>query len=71
MTFPELCYYAECEGLLEPRASRLLKVIKDIKDYPSPSIDFETYEKILEKHGFTWKELSQSEAQMIEAGIHA
>lgn len=69
MTFPEVMFYAEAEGLLPTRAGRINAVIKDIKNSPNPYIDYLEFEKILKGHGLKYDELSTREKNYIDACI--
>ena len=69
MKFAEMMFYAEAEGLLPTRAGKINAVINDIKKYPCLEIEFSEFEKILEKHGLRYKELSSREIRYINASI--
>jgi len=69
MTFAELMFYAEAEGLLPTRAGKINAVINDIKRYPGFEIDFSEFENILKKHGLKYKDLSNREIRYINASI--
>lgn len=69
MTFPELMYYAECDGSLPTRAGKINAVIKDVKRYPHPEIGMNAFEAILNKHGLTFNSLTRRERRYIEASI--
>ena len=69
MTFPEVMFYAEAEGLLPTRAGKINAVINAVKKYPRPEIEFSEFEKILEKHGLHYKNLSEKEIRYINASI--
>jgi len=69
MTFAEMMFYAEAEGLLPTRTGKLNAVITDVKKYPAPSIDIYHLEQILNKHGLTYNQLSRKELRYIENGI--
>lgn len=69
MTFPELMFYAEAEGLLPTRAGKINSVIAAVKKYPRPEIEFSEFEKILENHGLHYKDLSEREIRYINASI--
>ena len=51
MTFAEMMFYAEAEGLLPTRAGKINAVINAVKEYPRPEIEFSEFEKILENYG--------------------
>lgn len=69
MKFSEMMFYAEAEGLLPTRAGFINAAIKDIKAYPHPTIEFEEFEKILNKYGLSYNELSKREIKYINASI--
>ena len=69
ITFPELCFYAEAEGLLPTRTGKINAVINDIKNYPASSIDFAEFELILKNNGLCYDELTASEIDYIHACI--
>ena len=69
MTFPELMFYAEAEGLLPTRAGKINAVINAIKNYPRPEIEFSEFEKILENYGLRYNDLSEREIRHINARI--
>ena len=69
VTFPELCFYAEAEGLLPTRAGKINAVINDIKKYPSPTIGFKEFELILKKYGLSYEKLTDREIRYINASI--
>jgi len=60
---------AEMEGILPTRFGNLNAAIKDIKDYPSPSIDMDTFENILNYHGLSFNDLSPREKRYIDEAI--
>ena len=69
MEFAQLMFMAEAEGLLPTRAGKINAVINDIKDYPGSSISFSEFERILNKHGLAYNELSEREIRYINASI--
>lgn len=69
ITFPELCFYAEAEGLLPTHEGKINAVINDIKDYPNPTIEFREFEMILKKHGLCYERLTDREINYINASI--
>ena len=69
MTFPELMFYAEAEGMLPTRAGKINAVINAVKNYPRPEIEFSEFEKILENYGLRYSDLSEREIRHINAGI--
>lgn len=69
MTFAEMMFYAEAEGLLPTRAGKINAVIAAVKEYPRPEIDFLEFERILENHGLRYEELSDREIRYINASI--
>ena len=69
MDFSEMMFYAEAEGLLPTRARNINAVIADIKAYPRPEIEFEEFEKILNKYGLSYDRLSDREIRYINAMI--
>lgn len=69
ITFPELCFYAEAEGLLPTHEGKINAVINDIKDYPNPTIEFREFEMILKKYGLNYERLTDQEINYINASI--
>ena len=69
MTFPELFFYAEAEGLLPTRAGKINAIINEVKAYPNSEIDFFEFEKILTKYGLKYNNLSNKEIRYINASI--
>lgn len=69
MQFAEMMFYAEAEGLLPTRAGKINKVIKEIKAYPHPCLEFEDFQKILNRNGLRYKDLSSREINYINAAI--
>jgi len=69
MNFPELMFMAETEGQLPTRIGRLNAIIKDIKNFPAPTIDSDTLISILNKNGIELKDLTQKEFNYILRGI--
>lgn len=64
------CFYmAESEGLLPTRAGKINAVIKDVKAYPSPTIELSAFKRILSKHGLKYSELSKREINYINSMI--
>lgn len=62
-------YMAEAEGLLPTRAGKINAVINAVKEYPRPEIEFSEFEKILEKYGLRYDDLSDREIRYINASI--
>lgn len=62
-------YMAEAEGLLPTRAGKINAVIRDVKDYPCATIDFDEFEKILANHDLSYAELTDREIRYINACI--
>ena len=69
MTFPEMMFYAEAEGLLPTRAGKINAIVNDIKQYPAPEIDFPTFEMILNNYGLSYNNLTTAERRYIDAAI--
>ena len=69
INFPETMFYAESEGILPTRLGKLNAIIKDIKNYPEPTIDETAFIYITNKHGIDYKELTQKEFNYILASI--
>lgn len=69
MELAEMFFMAEAEGKFPTRAGKINAVIRDIKDYPAPTIGMNEFEKILNKYGLTFKMLTDREIQQINAGI--
>ena len=53
MTFPEMMFYAEAEGLLPTRLGCLNAVINDIKELPYSEIEFSEFKEILRNNGLS------------------
>ena len=67
---PQFLYMCEAEGLddqVNTRTAKINAVIKDIRNYPSPSIDSGTFMAILANHGLT--EISDNELLEIQRKI--
>jgi len=69
MKFTDMMHYAELEGDISTRTGKINAIIKDIKAFPSPVIGMNEFEKILNKYGLSYKELTAREIQRINAGI--
>lgn len=69
MTFPEVMFYAEAEGLLPTRAGRINAVIKDLKEDPHPEITFARYREILRNHDLDYDYLTEREKRYIDASV--
>lgn len=69
LTFSEVMFYAEAEGLLPTRAGRINAAINDIKRYPGSTIEFSEFEKILNKHDLSYNQLTDREIRYINASI--
>ena len=69
MTFAEMMFYAEAEGLLPTRAGKINAVIAAVKEYPRPEIDFSEFERILKSCGLRYEELDEREIRYINASI--
>lgn len=69
ITFGEMMFYAEAEGLLPTRAGKINAVIADIKAIPRPEITQDEFEQILRTYGLTYKGLSPRERHYIDAMI--
>ena len=69
MKTPQLFYMAENEGLLPTRLGKLNAAIKEIKNYPAPTIDEDTFVYIMDKCNLDYKSLTQKELNYILAEI--
>lgn len=69
MELAQMFFMAEAEGKLLTRAGKINAVIRDIKDYPAPTIGMSEFEKILNKYDLTFEMLTDREIQRINAGI--
>lgn len=69
MNFPELMFYAESEGFLPTRFGKINSIIKDIKNYPQPTIDEETFIEICNKYEIDYATLNQKELNYILSKI--
>lgn len=67
--FSEMMFYAENEGLLPTRQGKINAIIKDVKNYPAASIDEDDFIQIVNKHGLTYKSLTQKELNYISFKI--
>ena len=65
MTFAEMMFYAEAEGLLPTRAGKLNKTIKDVKADPRPEISLTELRWFLNKNGLEFDNLSQKEKEYL------
>ena len=64
MTFPEIFFYAEAEGLLPTRAGIINAVIKDLNKDPNAN-----FNEILRKHDLSYEELTERELRHIIAQV--
>lgn len=69
MQFAEIMFYAEAEGLLPTRTGNINAVIKDIRNDPHPEIRFSDFERILNRHGLEYEDLSERELRYIDSHI--
>ena len=69
MTFPEMMFYAEAEGLLPTRLGCLNAVINDIKELPYSEIEFSEFKEILRNNGLNFENLSLKEINYINENI--
>ena len=69
MTFPEMMFYAEAEGLLPTRLGRLNAVINEIKELPYNEIKFSDFKEILRNNGLEFERLSLKEINYINENI--
>ena len=69
MNFAELMFYAEAEGMLPTRTGKINAIVKDVKNYPSPVIDEETFVNIVESHGIRYNSLTNRELKYINSAI--
>lgn len=69
MNFAELMFYAETEGMLSTRTGKINAITKDVKKYPSPTIDEETFADIVESHGIRYNSLTNRELKYINSAI--
>ena len=69
MKLDEMFFMAEAQGDFPTRPGKINAVIRDIKNYPAPTIGMYEFEKILNKHGLTFKMLTDREIQKINAEI--
>ena len=69
MNFAELMFYAEAEGMLPTRAGKINAIVKDVRKYPSPTIDEETFSDIVESHGIRYDSLTNLEWKYIFSAI--
>ena len=71
ISFPELMFYAEAEGLLPTKAGKINAVINYINNhYSNAVIEFSDFEEILHEHGLSYEELSPREIRYINASIN-
>lgn len=69
MELAEMFYYTEAEGKLPTRAGKINAVIRDIKNYPAPTIEMNEFEEILNRYELTFKMLTDREIQRINSSI--
>ena len=69
ISFPEMMFYAEAEGLLPTRAGKINAVIADIKNYPTPSITHTEFKNILNHYELKYEDLSERELRYLEASV--
>ena len=69
MTFQEMMFYAEAEGLLPTRLGRLNAVINEIKELPYNEIKFSEFKEILRNNGLSFENLSLKEINYINENI--
>ena len=67
MTFPEMMFYAEEEGLLPTHTGKLNAVIREVKEYPGEVIPQDAYEAILNKYGMSFDTLTIDDIKYINA----
>lgn len=67
ISFPEMMFYAEEEGLLPSRTGRLNAVIKEVKAYPADTMPEDEYERVLNKYGFSFSTLTMDDIRYINA----
>jgi len=65
LSFGEMMFYAEAEGLLPTRAGRINAVINDMKDWPYDTMSQDDFEKILVEHELDYDDLTQKEIDYI------
>lgn len=65
MTFPEMMFYAEEEGLLPSHRGKLNAVIKEVEEYPGVQIPQDAYEAILNKYGLSFSTLTIDDIKYI------
>ena len=71
MKMNELFFMAEVEGELPTRQGRINAAIRDIRRYPAPAIDHETFCDILEQNGLKYEDLTEREYLYIVDNIRA
>ena len=65
LSFGEMMFYAEADGLLPTRAGRINAVINDMKDWPYDTMSQDDFEKILVEHELDYDDLTQKEIDYI------
>ena len=65
LSFGEMMFYAEAEGLLPTRTGKINAVINDMKDWPYDTLDQDDFEKILAEHELDYDDLTQKEVDYI------
>lgn len=65
LSFGEMMFYAEAEGLLPTRAGKINAVINDMKDWPYDTMSQDDFEKILVEHKLDYDDLTQKEIDYI------
>lgn len=69
MTFPEMMFYAESEGLLPTRLGKLNAAINELNKDTRNTIPFEDFCQVLEKHGLSFEELTPRELDYINENV--
>ena len=69
MDFAALMFMAETEGALPTRTGKINAIVKDVRKYPSTTIDKETFSDIVESHCIRYDSLTNLEWKYIFSAI--
>lgn len=69
MDFAALMFMAETEGSLPTRTGKINAIVKDVREYPSTTIDEETFSNIVKSHGIHYDSLTNLEWKYIFSAI--
>ena len=69
MNFSQMMFMAESEGLLPTKEGKINAVINDLRYNYHGTIEFSTFEDVLEEHGLSYNELSERDLRRINSSI--